>query len=216
VDVDRVLSLSVWWDWNLLWVVTLVAFGMMVVRAVQWLRWAEPEPGVPGRLFYADGQQMIDLSRTGEFSQEVTRRIERLFTVTEDGKLRISAGGGDVLAVIGEVLADLRKAHSLVDVDLTKGTITPDRSWRRTKPRRLSEIRDYVSIYGRFELVEETDEVVVLRAHEGKHRVRVKCDRASLRAAVPSSARFNARCVGRIQWDEELDEFVVVPLVIFQ
>jgi hypothetical protein len=216
VAVDRALWWYVEWPWILLWVVTLVAFGMVVVRAVQWLRWVEPEPGVPGRLFYVDGRQMIDLSKTGEFSPETIRRIERLFEVTEDGKLRISGGGGDVLAVIGEVLAYLRKAHSLVDVDLTKGIITPDRSWRRTKPRRFSEIRDYVSIYGRFELVEKTDEVVVLRAHEGKHRVRVKCDRASLRAAVPSSARFNARCVSGIQWDEELDEFVMVPMVVFQ
>lgn len=215
--VDRALWLSVSWGWILLWVVTVAAFVMVVVLAVRWVRRGEPEPPVPGLLFYVHGQRMIDLSKTGRFDPAVTSRLVKQFTATRDGKLLIGSGeSGDGSAVVGEVLAGLRAAHGLVDVDLTTATITADESWRRTKPRRLSEIRDYVSIYGRFELEQGTGEVAVLRAHVGEHRVRVECERRSLRDTVPAR-RFNARCLGRVEeWDEDTGEVVVLPVAVFR
>lgn len=217
MDVDSDVWREVTWAWTLLWAVTLIAFLLVVVLAVWWLRRRAPEPPVPGLLFYVHGQRMIDLSKAGLVDPAVTSRLVRQFTATRDGKLLIGSGGpGDGSDVVGEVLAGLRAAHGLVEVDLTNATVLADAAWRRTKPRRLSEIREYVSIYGRFELEPGAGEAAVLRSCAGEPRVRVECERASLRDTVPAR-RFRAWCLGKVEeWDEDAGEVVVLPVAIFR
>ncbi|HEX7302473.1 hypothetical protein [Lentzea sp.] len=234
MDVDRALWWSVSWGWILLWAATLLAFAVVVVLAWRWLRRGAPEPEVPGLLFYVHAQRMINLCKVGRYDDAVTRQFVKQITVTKGGKLQVGPSefgigvDGSVVEqntdtyekpateidVIGVVLAGLRAAHGVVDVDLNTRTITADDAWRRGKARRLNDIRDYVSLHGRFEAGE--GDSVVLVAPVGEHRVRVECDRASLRDTLPPG-QFNARCLGKVQsWNAATGEIVVLPVVVFQ
>lgn len=236
MDVDRALWWSVSWAWILLWCATLIAFAAVVVLAVRWVRRGGPEPEVPGLLFYVHGQRMINLCKVGRYDDAVTRQFVKQITVTKNGKLQVGPSefgigvDGSVVEqntdtyekpaseidVIGVVLAGLRAGHGVVDVDLTTRTITADEAWRRGKAKRLNDIRDYVSLHGRFELAEGSDDKAVLLAPVGQHRVRVECDRASLRDTLPPG-QFNARCLGKVQsWNAVTGEIVVLPVVVFQ
>lgn len=236
MGVDRALWWSVSWPWILLWVATLIAFVVVVVLAVRWARQRAPEPEVPGLLFYVHGQRMINLCKVGRYDDAVTRQFVKQITVTKNGKLQVGPSefgigvDGSVVEqntdtyekpateidVIGVVLAGLRAGHGVVDVDLTARTITADEAWRRGKARRLNDIRDYVSLHGRFELGDGTDDKAVLLAPVGDARVRVECDRASLRDSLPPG-QFNARCLGKVQsWNAAAGEIVVLPVVVFQ
>jgi hypothetical protein len=237
VGVDRTLWWSVLWPWLLLWVVTLAALVVVVALAVRWVRRRrDPQPEVPGLLFYVHGQRMINLCKVGRYDDAVTRQFVKQITVTKGGKLQvgptefgIGVDGSVVeqntdtyekpateIDVIGVVLAGLRAAHGVVEVDLTARTITADEAWRRGKATRLNDIRDYVSLHGRFELGDGTGDPAVLFARVGEHRVRVECDRASLRDTLPPG-QFNARCLGKVQsWNAEAGEVVVLPVVVFQ
>ena len=177
MDVDRALWWSVSWGWILLWVATLIALVVVVVLGWRWLRRREPEPEVPGLLFYVHGQRMINLCKVGRYDDAVTRQFVKQITVTKNGKLQVGPSefgigvDGSVVSqntdtyekpateidVIGVVLAGLRAGHGVVDVDLTTRTITADESWRRGKARRLNDIRDYVSLHGRFEVGDGDD-----------------------------------------------------------
>lgn len=235
--VDRALWWSVEWAWILLWCVTLAAFVVVVVLAVRWVRRSGPPPDeVPGLLFYVHGQRMINLCNVGRYDDAVTRRFVKQITVTRNGKLQVGPSefgigvDGSVVEqdttdyekpateinVIGVVLAGLRAAHGVVEVDLTAQTIVADEAWRRRRATRLNDIRDYVSLHGRFELGEGTEDKAVLLAPVGAAKVRVECDRASLRDTVPPG-QFNARCLGKVQsWNPETGEIVVLPVVVFQ
>ncbi|PWK84654.1 hypothetical protein C8D88_108270 [Lentzea atacamensis] len=236
MGVDRALWWSVSWGWILLWVATLIAFVVVVVLAVRWARRRVPQSEVPGLLFYVHGLRMINLCKVGRYDDAVTRQFVKQITVTKNGKLQVGPSefgigvDGSVIEqntanyekpateidVIGVVLAGLRAAHGVVDVDLTTQTIVADEAWRRGKARRLNDIRDYVSLRGRFQLDGGTDEKAVLLAPAGKHCVRVECDRASLRDTLPPG-QFNARCLGKVQsWNAETGEIVVLPVVVFQ
>jgi archaellum component FlaF (FlaF/FlaG flagellin family) len=236
VGVDRALWWSVSWPWLLLWFATLVAFVVLVVLVVRWLRRRAPQSEVPGLLFYVHGLRMINLCKVGRYDDAVTRQFVKQITVTKNGKLQVGPSefgigvDGSVIEqntanyekpateidVIGVVLAGLRAAHGVVDVDLTTQTIVADEAWRRRKARRLNDIRDYVSLHGRFQLDGGTDEKAVLLAPGGPARVRVECDRASLRDTLPPG-QFNARCLGKVQsWNAETGEIVVLPVVVFQ
>jgi hypothetical protein len=237
VDVDRALWWSVSWPWILLWGATLTAFVVLVVLAVRWITRSGPVPDeVPGLLFYVHGRRMINLCKVGRYDDAVTRQFVKQITVTKNGKLQVGASefgigvDGSVVEqdtsnyekpateidVIGVVLAGLRAGHGVVEVDLTTQTIIADDAWRRRKATRLNDIRDYVSLHGRFELSEGTDEKAVLLAPVGKHRVRVECDRASLRDTLPPG-QFNARCLGKVQsWNDVTGEIAVLPVVVFQ
>jgi archaellum component FlaF (FlaF/FlaG flagellin family) len=236
VDVDRALWWSVSWLWILLWAATLIAFVVVVVLAVRWVRRRDPEPEVPGLLLYVHGQRVIDLCKVGRYDDAVTRQFVKQITVTKNGKLQVGASefgigvDGSVVEqntanyekpateidVIGIVLAGLRAGHGVVEVDLTTQTIVADEAWRRRKATRLNDIRDYVALHGRFELGEGTGDKAVLLAPMGEHRVRVECDRASLRDTLPPG-QFNARCLGKVQsWNGDTGEIVVLPVVIFQ
>ena len=236
MDVDRALWWSVSWAWILLWVATLVAFFVVVALAVRWVRHRDPAPEVPGLLFYVHGQRMINLCKVGRYDDAVTRQFVKQITVTKNGKLQVGPSefgigvDGSVVEqntdtyekpateidVIGVVLAGLRAAHGVVDVDLTTRTITADEAWRRGRATRLNDIRDYVSLHGRFELGHDTGDRAVLLAPVGEHRVRVECDRGSLRDTMPPG-QFNARCLGKVQsWNAETGEVVVLPVVVFQ
>jgi hypothetical protein len=236
VGVDRALWWSVSWPWLLLWFATLVALVAVVVLTLRWLRRRDPEPEVPGLLFYVHGRRMINLCKVGRYDDAVTRQFVKQITVTKGGKLQVGPNefgigvDGSVVEqntdtyekpateidVIGIVLAGLRAAHGVVDVDLTTQTITADEAWRRGKAKRLNDIRDYVSLHGRFELTDGTDGNLVLHAPVGEHRVRVECDRGSLRDTMPPG-QFNARCLGKVQsWNAGTGEIVVLPVVVFQ
>ncbi|MFD4640725.1 hypothetical protein ACFWN2_25645 [Lentzea sp. NPDC058436] len=233
--VDRALWWSVSWGWILLWVATLLALIVVVGLGWRWLRRREPEPEVPGLLFYVHGQRMINLCKVGRYDDAVTRQFVKQITVTKGGKLQVGPSefgigvDGSVVEqntdtyekpateidVIGVVLAGLRAGHGVVDVDLTTRTITADESWRRGRARRLNDIRDYVSLHGRFEASADEDPAVLI-APVGEHRVRVECDRASLRDTLPPG-QFNARCLGKVQsWNAATGEIVVLPVVVFQ
>jgi hypothetical protein len=217
-------------------VATLVAFVTVVVLAVRWIRRRDSEPEVPGLLFYVHGQRMINLCKVGRYDDAVTRQFVKQITVTKGGKLQVGPSefgigvDGSVVEqntdtyekpateidVIGVVLAGLRAGHGVVDVDLTKQTIRADEAWRRGRARRLNDIHDYVSLRGRFELGDGTDDKAVLLAPVGAARVRVECDRASLRDTLPPG-QFNARCLGKVQsWNAETGDIVVLPVVVFQ
>lgn len=236
MDVDRALWWSVSWGWILIWCATLIAFVAVVVLAVRWMRRGGPEPEVPGLLFYVHGQRMINLCKVGRYDDAVTRQFVKQITVTKNGKLQVGPSefgigvDGSVVEqntdtyekpateidVIGVVLAGLRARHGVVDVDLTTRTITADEAWRRGKARRLNDIHDYVSLHGRFELGDGTDDKAVLLAPVGDAKVHVECDRASLRDTLPPG-QFNARCLGKVQsWNAETGEIVVLPVVVFQ
>ncbi|MEU7481208.1 hypothetical protein AB0A63_34895 [Lentzea sp. NPDC042327] len=236
MDVDRGLWWSVLWGWLLLWGVTLAALVVVVALAVHWMRRRDPQPEVPGLLFYVHGQRMINLCKVGRYDDAVTRQFVKQITVTKNGKLQVGPNefgigvDGSVVEqntdtyekpateidVIGVVLAGLRAAHGVVDVDLTTRTITADEAWRRGRATRLNDIRDYVSLHGRFELGDDAGDRAVLLASAGEHRVRVECDRASLRDTLPPG-QFNARCLGKVQsWNAEAGEVVVLPVVVFQ
>ncbi|GAB2841848.1 hypothetical protein [Lentzea nigeriaca] len=236
MDVDRALWWSVAWPWILLWGVTLTAFVVVVVLAVRWARRRAPESEVPGLLFYVHGQRMINLCKVGRYDDAVTRQFVKQITITKNGKLQVGPSefgigvDGSVVEqdtsnyekpateidVIGVVLAGLRAAHGVVEVDLPTQTIVADEAWRRRKALRLNDIRDYVSLHGRFELGDGTDSKAVLLAPVGSARVRVECDRASLRDTLPPG-QFNARCLGKVQsWNAETGEVVVLPVVVFQ
>ncbi|MDX8054932.1 hypothetical protein SK571_36645 [Lentzea sp. BCCO 10_0798] len=233
--VDRALWWSVSWGWILLWVATLIALVVVVVLASRWLRRRDQGPEVPGLLFYVHGQRMINLCKVGRYDDAVTRQFVKQITVTKNGKLQVGPSefgigvDGSVVEqntdtyekpateidVIGVVLAGLRAGHGVVEVDLTTATITADEAWRRGRARRLNDIRDYVSLHGRFE-VGDGDDPAVLLAPVGAHRVRVECDRASLRDTLPPG-QFNARCLGKVQsWNAATGEIVVLPVVVFQ
>ncbi|GLY55039.1 hypothetical protein [Lentzea sp. NBRC 102530] len=233
--VDRALWWSVSWGWTLIWVVTLLALIVVVVLAWQRLRHRAPEPEVPGILFYVHGQRMINLCKVGRYDDAVTRQFVKQITVTKNGKLQVGPSefgigvDGSVVEqntdtyekpateidVIGVVLAGLRAAHGVVDVDLTTRTMRADEAWHRSKAKRLNDVRDYVSLHGRFE-VGDGDDPAVLHAPVGDGRVRVECDTASLRDTLPPG-QFNARCLGRVQsWNAATGEIVVLPVVVFQ
>lgn len=236
MGVDRALWWSVSWGWVLLWAVTLAALVMVLVLGVRWLRRGEPEPDVPGLLFYVHGQRMINLCKVGRYDDAVTRQFVEQITVTKGGRLQVGPAefgiGADgavqkqhtntyekpatEIDVIGVVLAGLRAAHGVVDVDLVTRTMVVDAAWRRAKPKRLNDIREYVSLHGRFELDRETADKAVLLARVGEHRVRVECDSSSLRDTLPPG-QFNARCLGKVQsWDAAKGEIVVLPVAVFQ
>ncbi|MCX2954262.1 hypothetical protein [Lentzea sp. NEAU-D7] len=233
--VDRGLWWSVSWGWILLWVATLIALVVVVVLAWRWLRRRDQGPEVPGLLFYVHGRRMINLCKVGRYDDAVTRQFVKQITVTKNGKLQVGPSefgigvDGSVVEqntdtyekpateidVIGVVLAGLRAGHGVVEVDLTTATIKADEAWRRGRARRLNDIRDYVSLHGRFE-VGDGDDPAVLLAPVGEHRVRVECDRASLRDTLPPG-QFNARCLGKVQsWNAATGEIVVLPVVVFQ
>lgn len=234
--VDRALWWSVSWAWILLWVATLAAFVVVVVLAVWWMRRRDPKLEVPGLLFYVHGRRMINLCKVGRYDDAVTRQFVKQITVTRNGKLQVGPSefgigvDGSVVEqdtanyekpateidVIGVVLAGLRAGNGVVEVDLTTRTIVADEAWRRRKAVRLNDIRDYVSLHGRFEVGDGTGDQAVLLAPVGSARVRVECDRASLRDTLPPG-QFNARCLGKVQsWNAETGEIVVLPVVVFQ
>ncbi|GGN04403.1 hypothetical protein GCM10011609_49580 [Lentzea pudingi] len=233
--VDRALWWSVSWGWILVWAATVVALVVVGVLAWQWLRRRDPEPEVPGLLFYVHGQRMINLCKIGRYDDAVTRQFVKQITVTKNGKLQVGPSefgigvDGSVVEqntdtyekpateidVIGVVLAGLRAGHGVVDVDLTNATIRADDAWRRSKAKRLNDIRDYVSLHGRFEAAAGQDPAVLI-APVGEHKVRVECDNASLRDTLPPG-QFNARCLGKVQsWNAATGEIVVLPVVVFQ
>jgi len=236
VGVDRALWWSVSWGWVLLWGVTLAALVMVVVLAVSWARRSGPTPEVPGLLFYVHARRMINLCKVGRYDDAVTRQFVEQITITKGGRLQVGPAdfgiGADgavqrqhtntyekpatEIDVIGVVLAGLRAAHGVVHVDLVNQTIAADEAWRRAKPKRLNDIREYVSLHGRFELAKDTGDKAVLLAHVGEHRVRVECDNDSLRDTLPPG-QFNARCLGKVQsWDAGKGEIVVLPVAVFQ
>ncbi|MGI5501488.1 hypothetical protein [Lentzea sp. CA-135723] len=233
--VDRALWWSVSWGWILLWVATLIALVAVIALVWQRLRRRSAEPEVPGILFYVHGQRMINLCKVGRYDDAVTRQFVKQITVTKNGKLQVGPSefgigvDGSVVEqntdtyekpateidVIGVVLAGLRAAHGVVDVDLTAQTMRADEAWHRSKAKRLNDVREYVSLHGRFE-VGDGDDPAVLHAPAGDGRVRVECDRASLRDTLPPG-QFNARCLGRVQsWNAATGEIVVLPVVVFQ
>lgn len=236
MGVDRGLWWSVSWAWVLLWCVTLAALVMLVVLAWRFLRRRESEPEVPGLLFYVHGQRVINLCKVGRYDDAVTRQFVEQITVTKDGRLQVGptefgiGAGGSVqkqttntyekpateIDVIGVVLAGLRAGHGVVHVDLVSQTIRADPA-RQARASRLSEIRDYVSVDGRFRLASRTGEKAVLVASVGAMSVRVECDQAGLRDTEVPDGLFNARCLGKVQsWHPEKGEIVVLPVVIFQ
>ncbi|USX56499.1 hypothetical protein [Lentzea sp. HUAS12] len=232
--VDRALWWSVSWGWILLWTATLLA--LIAVIALVWhrIRRREVEPEVPGILFYVHAQRMINLCKVGRYDDAVTRQFVKQITVTKNGKLQVGPSefgigvDGSVVEqntdtyekpateidVIGVVLAGLRAAHGVVDVDLTAQTVRAD-SRHGGRTMRLNDIRDYVSLHGRFE-VGDGDDPAVLHSPVGGGTVRVECDRASLRDTLPPG-QFNARCLGKVQsWNAATGEIVVLPVVVFQ
>lgn len=234
--VDRALWWSVSWGWVLLWAVTLAAFVAVLVLGLRFTRRRDAGHEVPGLLFYVHGKRMINLCKVGRYDDAVTRQFVKQITVTKNGKLKVGPSefgigmDGSVVEqntdtyekpateidVIGVVLAGLRAAHGVVDVDLTTRTITANEAWRRGKARRLNDIRDYVSLHGRFVLDGIGDDHAVLTAPAGECQVRVECDRASLRDTLPPG-QFNARCLGKVQsWNAATNEIVVLPVVVFQ
>lgn len=236
MDVDRGLWWFVSWGWVLLWCVTLAAVVVLMVLAWRHLRRREPESEVPGLLFYVHGQRVINLCKVGRYDDAVTRQFVEQITVTKDGRLQVGptefgiGAGGSVqkqttntyekpateIDVIGVVLAGLRSGHGVVHVDLETQTIRADPA-RPTPPVRLSEIRDYVSVDGRFRLASRTEGKAVLVAPAGNVVVRVECDHEGLRDTEIPDGLFNARCLGKVQsWHPEKGEIVVLPVVIFQ
>ncbi|TWP48190.1 hypothetical protein FKR81_29900 [Lentzea tibetensis] len=242
MDVDRGLWWSVTWPWLVIWVLTVAAVvavaAMVVVRGMAlWRGRGEPEQDVPGLLFYVHGERVINLCKVGRYDDAVTRQFVEQITVTKDGRLQVGpsefgiGAGGSVqrqttntyekpateIDVIGVVLAGLQSANGVVHADLTKRSIRADTAWRRARPARLSDIRDYVSLDGRFELSERTGDSVVLLAPIGEQRVRVECDDKGLRDTRVPGGLFNARCIGKVQsWNAATGEIVVLPVVIFQ
>ncbi|HET6708463.1 hypothetical protein [Amycolatopsis sp.] len=240
MGVDRSLLLSVlgWWTW--VWVATVLALVLaLVVLVLGVLRRNRPVilPGLP---FYLDEPRVIEICQQGGYGDIAKRTIREFVNRSTDGTFGFTSqwfkfGRGanrghetetsyDVHVtantLLGLVLKSLEAQHGVVHANLTAGVVQADRAWRRTRSPLLSEIHDgYVVVQGRFTVVEESGDEVVLHARIGERDawVRVACHDDHLRRKEVPEGQFNARCLGKSQaWRPESGELVILPVAVLQ
>ncbi|CRK59471.1 hypothetical protein [Alloactinosynnema sp. L-07] len=155
----------------------------------------------------------VKIGKKGSNSSEVFRRY------IEDN---------DAITVIGMIIDVLDAADDIIYVDLRKRDVVSNRALAKTldiedeaapalvRPR---ELGSFVSLRGRFRLVEKTAEIATFQAPLGDSadEVLVRCAVVGLSGVTVPSAEFPARCLGQVQeWDSGTRMLTVHPIAIFR
>lgn len=219
----------------------LLAAALVVGAYRLTVRRYAPAPGYPGICFYLHEKHVMNLYLQGDYEalrQEVEDRF-RTDTGTSLGakvagihgragrdaeKERIIRYIREVgpITVIGRIVEELSRKGHIVHVDLLSGVLEPgegtDRALRSAHraQARLSDLSSFVfvSVTGRFQMIDKTDEAVVLAASYGDlAQVSLTCRSSQLLEDVPPNP-FSARCLGRIQgWDPDTGRLVLDPVL---
>ncbi|WP_436491849.1 hypothetical protein [Actinokineospora sp. HUAS TT18] len=134
----------------------------------------------------------------------------------------------DAITVIGLIIDVLEDADDIIYVDLRKRDVVSNRALTKTldiedeatplwvRPR---ELGSFVSLRGRFRLVEKSKETAVFQAPLGDSadEVVLRCAAKGLSGVTVPAAEFPARCLGQVQeWDSETRTLTVHPIAIFR
>ena len=246
--MDKGLWWSVfWWPWGVVWLVTLTALVVAVVALVTTRRAARrdrPAVDVPGLTFYLDEPAVTRIDLTGGYGDALRREVEeqegrkrgwwvglwaRLFgggrsAETEYRIVSKYIADNDPVVIAGKVFRALEAARAVVHVDLVDRTALRVPGARAGDPVRLEGVNSYVSVRGKFRLVEQTGDTSVFLAPYGDPvdpgrgpQVRVECRHRYLGDDDIPGKPFQARCLGKVQsWDEVGGELVVRPIAVFQ
>jgi hypothetical protein len=250
---DRALWWSLWWPWMVIWGVTALALVVLAVTAVLAWRARDQYglEGLPlGVPVYIDGLLVLNIMSVLGL-KPIPTDVTVKAVLTRDGKINVemaglAAGAGasrveeetrayreiyKPIDLVGPLVKTLSDRNQLVYVDVVGGTlqqnVAVERHLRSTgqNPNAVSllDIKEYVSVVGRFRLDSKGDRVKVLIAPFGEDdadkapRVRLECaDEWLLNDAVPKGT-FHASCLGRVQsWKPEDQELVILPIAMFQ
>jgi hypothetical protein len=231
---------SVLGGWSWVWVATALAgTTTLVVLVFGVLRRSRPVilPGVP---FYLHEHRVIEICQQGGYGDIAEKTIKEFVKRNTDGSVKVtsrwfSGGSGSnsghetetsydvhitANTLLGLALKALEAQHGVVHANLTTGVVQGDRAWRRAGSPLLSEVHDgYVVVQGKFSVIEESDDEVVLHARIGEHDawVRVACNDDHLRRKEVPKGQFNARCLGKSQaWQPDSGELVILPIAVLQ
>lgn len=239
--------LAVWWPWLLVWVATaglLVAAGAIVT-----VHRRDGTPGPPhgGRIIYLDDTAVMTLHRQyggTPMPKEVVERVSRISEVaasTQLAPVEASAKRGftkevsrtyvdqaDAITVISTIIDVLEREHRITDVDLTAQDVAPSAALRRAlrnkraeKGVRIGDVDGFVSISGRFRVVEgEGDSITFEAPFAGADdpaetsKVRITCATAGMLMKQPSGC---AWCLGHVkEWDAEKRTLSVEPIAVYR
>lgn len=135
------------------------------------------------------------------------------------------------ITVIGIIIDVLDKADDIVNVNLLKREVIANRALDKvldnaddghSDPVRLRDVDAFVSVRGRFRLIEQTNLTATFQAPYGSPndpadgpQVHITCIASGLRRPPPQGS-FPARCLGQVlDWDPQTHRLVLDPIAIF-
>lgn len=246
MTVTSKLWWSVWWPWAIVWAVAVIAIAVVISELLRDSRARKRAISrVPVVTYYLDDDSIMDLYRQwgykGAQRREVEEKIRKSIGVKLGGSL--SQGNFDAdtevlkkwieeaepITVIGTIMGVLAKADVVVNVDLRKPHVVPNKALtdslaghgrRRARSVRLSGIEGYVSMTAQFYRAAESDGTTTFVARYGDRQpfpqVRIPCKTPGVRT-VATGKSFQGRCLGVVEeWNAEGQELVLRPIAIFQ
>jgi hypothetical protein len=176
-------------------------------------------------------EKTINRNREGELSADLARvRAGGRRGMNETVVSRFIETVEPIIA-IGRVIDALNKADRIVYVDLRKREVTSNHALikildrahdKRPKAIPPRSLTGSVSVSGLFRQTGQTISTTILQAPYGDPtdttegpQVHVKCDKSKLRGRTIPTGFFEARCLGRVQWDPQRRCLVLDPIAIF-
>lgn len=245
-----------WWGWMALWLVAaagvLAMAALLAVLVRRRLRGPVREHSGPSMCVYLDEQAVKNLDEVGNHNATLERVVEERRNVTTTAgfltklmPFEVKADRGATqetftsyvqsatpLSVVGVLLSVFDREDAIVHVDLSSGTITPNRALARKLAAArdddaraaevaLSDVTQFVSVEGRFGAEPETDDGFVLRARYGgagqSAHVKVPCAASWLQIDKMYEGEFQARCLGKIiGWNQNTREVTLDAIAIFR
>lgn len=201
----------------------------------------------PGICFYLHENNVMNLYLQGNY-EALRQEVEDRTRVDTEGSVNAQFGGiggrfgresekeriskyireVGPITVIGRIVEEFERRENIVYVNLFDRVLEPGKGLDHAlhanaghRSARLSDLRSFVFVSGRFRVTDKTEETFVLAAPYGdpsdpggeEQQVRVTCETTQLLADVPTGP-FSARCLGRIQgWDPDTRRLVIDPVL---